>query len=176
MNLDELSSPVRLSDLSVTLLYGSDDGQTPVYSDQVLSDVDLPPETVSNDKRQVIRILDVSPDVQIVDISQVSRAWDSGRTVTKGGSGKKKPLPLCIPATTTSGQDLDVVPQSSVPDPPQEVGTVGIPAVQTVEPVKLSSPPLSGQLSHASPQTIAKGDLGDSSVPLSPNRVQARHS
>ena len=54
---------VRLSDLSVTLLCCSDDGHTPVNSDQVLSYVDLPPETVSNDKRQVIRIHDVSPDV-----------------------------------------------------------------------------------------------------------------
>ena len=36
---------VRLGDLSVTLLCGSDDDHTPVNSDQVLSDVDLPPET-----------------------------------------------------------------------------------------------------------------------------------
>ena len=76
LNLDELSSSdddtvgsVCLSDLSVTLLCGSVDGHSPVNSDQVLSDVDLPPETVSDDKRQVIRIRDVSPDVQIVDIS-----------------------------------------------------------------------------------------------------------
>ena len=57
LNLDELSSSdddavcsVHLNDLSVTLLCGSDDDHTPVNSDQVLSDVDLPPETVSNDK------------------------------------------------------------------------------------------------------------------------------
>ena len=50
LNLDELSSSdndtggsVRLSDLSVTLLCGSDDDHTPVNSDQVLSNVDLPP-------------------------------------------------------------------------------------------------------------------------------------
>ena len=53
LNLDELSSldddtvdSVHLSDLSVTLLSGSDDGQTPVNSDQVLLDVDLLPETI----------------------------------------------------------------------------------------------------------------------------------
>ena len=98
LNLDELSSSdddtvgsVRLSDLSVTLLCSSDDNHTPVNSDQVLSDVDLPPETVSNDKRQVIRICDVSPDVQIVDISQVGWASDSRRTVFKGGSGNRMP-------------------------------------------------------------------------------------
>ena len=96
LNLDELSSSdddtvgsVCLSDLSVTLLCGSDDGHTPVNSDQVISDVDLPPETVSNDKRQIIQIRDVSPDVQIVDIYQFGRAWDSRRTVSKGGSGKR---------------------------------------------------------------------------------------
>ena len=180
LNLDELSSSdddtvgsVHLSDLSVTLLCGSDDGHTPVNSDQVLADVDLPPETVSNDKIQVIRIHNVSPDVQIVDISQVGWAWDSRRTVSKGGSGKRMPLPMCIPATTTSGRDLDVVPRLSGPDPPPVVGTVGIPAVESVESVKLSLPPMSGQLSPASPHTVAWEDLGDSSVSLSPNRVQA---
>ena len=103
LNLDELSSSdddaggsVGLSDLSVTLLCGSDDDITPVYSDQVLSDVDLPPESVSHDKRQVIRIRDASPDVQIVDISQVGPAWDSRQTVSSGDSGKRMPLPLCI--------------------------------------------------------------------------------
>ena len=175
LKVDELSSSdvdtvgsVRLSDLSVTLLCGLDDGHTPDNSDQVLSDVDLLPETVSNDKRQVIRMCDVSPDVQIVDISQVGRAWDSRRTVSKGGSGKQIPLPMCIPATTTSGRDLDVAPRLSGPDPPPVVGTVGIPAVESVESVQLSSPPMSGQLSPASPQTVAWEDLGDSSVPLSP--------
>ena len=77
LNLDELSAgSVGLSDLSVTLLCGSDDAFIPVDSDQVLSDVDLLPESVSHDKRQVIRIRDMSPDVQIVDVSQVGRAWD----------------------------------------------------------------------------------------------------
>ena len=48
LNLDALSSDdtegsVGLSNLSVTLLCDSDDGHTPVNSDQVLSDEDLPP-------------------------------------------------------------------------------------------------------------------------------------
>ena len=42
--------------------------------------------------------------------------------------------------------------------------------------VKLSPPPLSGQLSPGSSQTVAWGDAGDSSVPLSPNRVQTGRS
>ena len=50
----------------------------------------------SVDSRQVIRIHDISPDVQIVDISQVGRAWDSRRTVSKGGSGKRMPLSVFV--------------------------------------------------------------------------------
>ena len=45
-----------------------------------------------------------------------------------------------------------------------------------METIQLSSPPRSGQLSPESPPTIAFEDLGDSSVPLSPNRVQAGRS
>ena len=56
------------------------------------------------------------------------------------------------------------------------VGTVDIPEVGRVETFQLSSLPRSGQLSPESPRTIAFEDLGDSSVPLSPNRVQAGRS
>ena len=121
LNLDELSSSdddtgesVGLSDLSITLLCDSDEVLTPVYSDQVLSDVDLPIESVSHDKRQVFRIRDVSPDVQIVDASQVGRAWDSQRPVVSVASGKRMPgkvsmvisrapLSLDMTVTCTSG-------------------------------------------------------------------------
>ena len=65
---------MSLSDLSITLLCDSDEVLTPVNSDQVLSDVDLLLESVVHDKRQVIRIRDVSPDALLVDGSQVGRA------------------------------------------------------------------------------------------------------
>ena len=90
---------------------------TPVNSDQVLSDEDLPPEAGSDDSRQVIRIRDISPDVQIVDISQVGRAWVSRRTVSKGGSNKRMLLSVCVPATATSGRDLVDAPGLSASDP-----------------------------------------------------------
>ena len=60
----------------------------PVNSDQVLSEEDLPATAGSGDRRQVIRIRDVSPDVQIVDISQVGRDWDSRQTVWGAGHPK----------------------------------------------------------------------------------------
>ena len=130
-----------------TLLCGSDDGHTPVNSDQVLSDVDLPPVAGSEDSRRVIRIRDISADVQIVDISQVGRAWDSRRTVSKGGSGKRMPLSVCVPATTTRGRAIDNAPGLSASDPSPVVGAVDLPAVGWVETIQLSSHPMSGQLS-----------------------------
>ena len=96
LNLDVLSSDdaeesVGLSDISVTLLCGSDDGHIPVNSDQVLSDEDLPVAAGLGDRRQVIRIRDVSPDEQIVYISQIGRDWDSRWTVW--GAGHPQDIP-----------------------------------------------------------------------------------
>ena len=141
--------------------------------------------TYSHDKRQVIRIRDISPDVQIVDVSQVGRAWDSRRTVSSGVSGKRMLLPLCtsgvdqmsthppavtpIPATSTAtitSRDIDVAPGSSDPDPVPELGQ--------------PSNSLRHRCSDSRPLFLLRrwlgGDAGDSSVPLSPNRVQAGHS
>ena len=66
LNLDTLSSDdaeqsVRPRDILVTLLRGSEDGHTPVSSDQVLSDVDLTTAADSGDRRQVLRTQDLSP-------------------------------------------------------------------------------------------------------------------
>ena len=116
LNLDALYSDD--TEDSVKLICGSHDGHTPVNSDQVLSDEDLPAAAGSDDRRQVIQIRDVSPDVQIVDISQVVRDWDSP-TVWDAGHPKD-----------CSGKRMQ----------------------------------------------FASEDLGDSSVPLSPNRVQAGRS
>ena len=61
-------------------------------------------------------------------------------------------------------------------DPSPVVGTVDVPAVGQMETIHISSPPMSGQLSHGSPRTVAFEELGDSSVPLSPNHAQAGRS
>ena len=131
LNLGELSSSdddtggsVGLSDLSVTLLCGSDEVFTPVNSDQVLSDVDLPPESVSHDRRQVIRIRDVSPYVLIVDASQVGWAWDSQQSVLSVASSKYilgevsmavSPAPLSLDMTVTCTCTSGVIPMSAQP-------------------------------------------------------------
>ena len=127
LNLDALSSDdaeesVGLSDISVTLLCGSDDGHTPVNSDQVLSDEDLPAAAGSGDSGQVIRICDVSLDVQIVDISQVGRDWDSRWTVW--GAGHPKDIPggrmqqsACVQASTMKVRADDDTPRLKAPGP-----------------------------------------------------------
>ena len=123
----------------------------------------------------------MSPGVQIVDISQVSRDWDSRRTVwgvghPKDGSGKWMPLSICVLATATRSRAIDDTPGLAASDPSPVVGMVDLPAVGWVETIQLSLPPMSGQLSPGSPRTIAFEDLGNSSVPLSPNHVQAGRS
>ena len=78
LNLDTLSSDddgesVIPRDISVTLLCDSEDDNTPVGSDQVLSDVDLPAAAASRDRRQVLQPQELSP----VD-------WFFRRTVSMG--------------------------------------------------------------------------------------------
>ena len=82
LNLDALSSDeddetAGPGDISAAPICVLDDCLTPVNTDQVLSDEDLPAAAGGEDRRQVIRIRDVSPDVQIVDLSQVGRDWDT---------------------------------------------------------------------------------------------------
>ena len=86
------------------------------------------------------------------------------------------PLSVCVPATATSGRNLDDAPGVSASDPSLVVEGVALSVIGRVETIQLSSPPMSGQLSPASPRTVAFEDLGDSSVPLSPNRVRAGQS
>ena len=141
----------------------------------------MPAAAGSDDRRQVIRICDVSPDVQIVDISQVGRDWDSRRTVRgvrrpKDYPGKRIQRSSCVPSMATKVRAKDDTPGLAASDPSSVVGTVDMPEVERVETIQLSSPPRSVQLSPESPQTIAFEDLGVSSVPLSPNRVQAGQS
>ena len=96
LNLDALSSDedkesAGQSDILAAPICGSDGCHTPINSDQVLTDEDLLAAAGAGDRRQVIRIRDVSPDVQIVDISQVGRDWDSRRAVW--GAGHPKDIP-----------------------------------------------------------------------------------
>ena len=78
--------------LNLDMLSSSDDDSrdvevlTPVNSDQVILDGDLPEESVPMDKRQVVRRRASPPDVQIVEAAQVGRACQ--RHVGKAHAGK----------------------------------------------------------------------------------------
>ena len=177
LNLDELSSDD--TEGYVGPLCGSDDGHTPLLI-QIRS---CRMRTCCQRWARKIadRLSGFVICLWIVDISQVGRDWDSRRTVwgaghPKDGSGKRMPLSVCVQATATSGRAIDDTPGLAASDPSPVVGTVDLPAVGQVETIQLSSPPMSGQLSPGSPRTIAFEDLGDSSVPLSPNRVQVGRS
>ena len=98
LNLNMLSSSdddsrdsAGLSDLSITLLCDSEEVLTPVNSDQVPSDGDLPEESVPTDKRQVVRRRASPPDAQIVEAAQVGRACESPRPIVSVTSGKRMP-------------------------------------------------------------------------------------
>ena len=108
---DETGASVGLSDLSVPLLCGSDEVFSPVNSNQVLSDVDIPPEPVSRDKRQIVRMCDVSPDVLLVDASLARRSGDPRRSFARVTSGKGMPgegFHDSLPSTFLSGYDCYV--------------------------------------------------------------------
>ena len=91
-------------------------------------------------------------------------------------SGKRMPLPTCVPATATSGRTMDDTPGLASSAPSPVVGAVDVPAVGQVEIIHLSSPPISGQLSPGSPRTVAFEELRDSSLPLSPKSCSGNHT
>ena len=77
------------------------------------------------------------------------------------------------PVSTLVGESVPAVELSS---PPLSCQPDPVPVVESGPAIDSSSFPLSGPSSPASSQTLAWGDAGDSSVPLSPNCVQAGHS
>ena len=113
---DDTGESVGLSDLSITLLCDTDEVLTPVNSDQVLSDVDLPIESVSHDKRQVIRMFRLWMLLKSVGLGIAQRP------VSSVASGKRMPgkvsmaisrAPLSLDMTVTCTSS--VAPTSAHP-------------------------------------------------------------
>ena len=77
------------------------------------------------------------------------------------------------PVAVLVGESVPAVVLSSTP---MYEHTVLVPMGECVPAVGSFSTPSSGRLSAPSSQTLAWGDAGDSSVPLSPNRVQVGRS
>ena len=78
LNLDALSSDESAGpgDVSAVPICILDYSSTPVNPDQVLSDDDLSTAVSEEDRRQVIRIRDVPPEVQVVGLSQNVQTGD----------------------------------------------------------------------------------------------------
>ena len=83
LNLDALSSDESAGpgDISAVPIYISDDCNTPVNQDQVLSDEDLPTAPCAGDRRQAIRIRDVLPEVLVVGLAQNDHICDTRRAM-----------------------------------------------------------------------------------------------
>ena len=96
----------------------------------------------------------------------------SGEIDASAGSSDVAPVPVLEPKLSPVGVRVPAVERSPPPvsEPPDP-----LPVVEGVPAIDLPSSPLSGRSSPVSSQ-LAWGDAGDSSVPLSPNRVQAGHS
>ena len=154
LNLDALSSgeddeSAEPGDISAAPICVSDDCLTPVNTNQVLSDEDLPAAAGAEDRRQVIRIRDVSPDVPIVDLSQVGQDWDIRRTVW--GARHPKDIPggrlqqsAFVGALSPEVRASDIPPGAGAADLTPVVRPDDVPQVGRMETVQPSTPLDSG--------------------------------
>ena len=160
LSLDDAEESVIPCDISVTVLCSSEEDITPIGSDQVLSDVDLVAASDSRDRRQVQRFF---------------RRTASVGQPENGPDGQQQHS-TCVQNSTPAVRPQATKPGLSVADLSPVVGLVVMQGVNQAETVHFSAPTMLGQSDPGSPQTIAFEELGDSSVPLSPNCVQAGRS
>ena len=120
----------------------------------------------------------------VTPVPAMNTATVASREVdVRPGPSRVRPVPRLGPASTSVGERVPAVVLSFTP---RSVLTIPVPMGAGVPAVPSSIPPdcptpsssltSSGQSATPSSQTLAWGDAGDSSVPLSPNRVQAGRS
>ena len=148
-----------------------------VNPDQILSDDDLPTAVGREDRRQVIRIRDVPPEVLVVKLSQKDpvsdtrlAAWKSEQLLEVPDATAQSPvhtvtLPLEVWAS-------NLPPGAGAVDLTLVVRAADVPPVARMETVQPVLPPDAMLMSPNSPQTVACEDMAVSSVPISPNRVR----
>ena len=182
MSSDESAGPGDISAIPICI---SDESGTPVNPDQVLSDDDLPTAVRTEDRRQVIWIRDVLPDVQVVGLSQDDQICD-----TRAVWGAEQPpdipdgdlqQPVCGVALPPEVRTSAIPPgvgaaDSTLTDSTPVVRADDVPPVGRIETVQPAMPPYSVQMSPDSPQTVAFEDMAVSSVPMSPNCVRVENS
>ena len=182
MNLDALSSDESAGpgDVSAAPICISDASSSPVNPQQVLSDDDLLTAVRAEDRRQVIRICDVPPDVQVVDLSQEDQISDTRLAVwgaepppdVPGGDSQQT---VCVVNLPPEARISDIPPRVGAVDLTPVIRAVDVPAVGRMETVQPTTSPDSPQMSPDSPPTVAFEDLSVSSVPMSPNRVRVEN-
>ena len=120
----------------------------------------------------------------VTSVLAMSTATVASRDVdVRPGPSKIWPIPRLGPASSSVRERVPAVVLSftpmSVPPVPVPRGD-GVPAITSSNPPDCPTPssllPSSGQSPTPSSKTLAWGDAGVSSVPLSPNRVQAGRS
>ena len=119
----------------------------------------------------------------ITPVPAMSTATVTSREVdVRPGPSRVRPVPRLGLASTSVGER---VPAVVLPFMPRSVPTILVPRGDSVPAIPPSVPPdcptpssslMSSGQSATPSQTMAWGDAGDSSVPLSPNRVQAGRS
>ena len=120
----------------------------------------------------------------VITLPAMSPATATSRDVdVRPGPWTDRTVPRLGPAATSVGEGVPTVVLSFTP---RSVPTISVPMGSDVPAVPLSVPlgcptpssslTSSGQSATPSSQTLAWGDAGDSSAPLSPNRVQAGRS
>ena len=180
LNLDTLSSDESAGpgDISAVPICISDASSSPVNPEEVLSDDDLPTDVRAENRRQVIRIRDVPPEVQVVNLSQDDQIcdtrlamWGAGPPpVVPGGDSQQTVHVVALPS---EGQVSAIPPEVGAVDLTPVIRSVEVPAVGRMETI----PPIaSADSGRMSPPTVAFEDLSVSSVPMFPNCVWVDNS
>ena len=183
LNLDALSSDESAGpgDISAVPICILDASSSPVNPEQVLSDDDLPTDVRAEDRRQVIRMCDVPPEVQVMNLSQDDQICDTRLAVW--GEGPLPDVPggdsqqtAHVVAWPPEGQISAIFSGVGVVDLTPVIRSVEVPAVGRMETIPPIASPDSGGMSPDSPLTVAFEDLSVSSVPMSPNCVWVDNS
>ena len=150
LSLDDAEESVIPRDFSVTVLCSLEDDITPIGSDQVLSDVDLPAASDSQDRRQIQQTQELSP------VDWFFRRTVSMRRPETGPDGQQQ-LSTCVKDSTPAVRPRANKPGLSVADLSPVVGPVVMQGESQVEIMHFSAPTMLG---HALLSPIDVGSTG----------------
>ena len=146
-----------------------------------LMDLAFPRFADPEDRRRVIRIRDVPPEVQVVSFAQDHQVCDSRWAVwgaehptdIPGGNSQQ---PVSVVALPPEVRTSVIPPGVGAEDLTPVVRAEDVPPVGRMETVQPATPPDVVQMSPNSTQTITFKNITNSSMPMSPNRVRVENS